>query len=169
MTGDQTGKTLIFDAWNRLVQFKNGPTLLETYGYDGLNRRITENPGTLRDLYYDSAWQLLEEDVSGCMQDQYVWSPVFIDAMIERDTPTQRLYGEQDADWNVTALVDSSGNVQERYIYDPYGAVTILPIGRPVGAAPSAGSSSTRAVASITPLAFITSATGTTARRSGGG
>jgi RHS repeat-associated protein len=125
-TTDQNGYTLIFDAWNRLVQVKNGQTVLETYGYDGLNRRITENPGTLRDLYYDSAWQLLEEDVAGSMADQYVWSPIYIDALIERDTPTQRMYVQQDANFNVTALVDTSGNVQERYIYDPFGSVTIL-------------------------------------------
>src|SRR5882672_5062773 len=67
-TTDQSGHTLIFDAWNRLVQVKNGQTVLETYAYDGLNRRITENPGTLRDLYYSSKWQLLEEDVAGSMQ-----------------------------------------------------------------------------------------------------
>jgi YD repeat-containing protein len=73
MTGDQTGKTLVFDAWNRLVQFKNGATPLESYAYDALNRRITENPGAVRDLYYSILWQLLEEDVSGSMQDQYVW------------------------------------------------------------------------------------------------
>jgi RHS repeat-associated protein len=126
MTGDQTGKTLIFDAWNRLVQYKNGATPLESYAYDARNRRITENPGTLRDLYYDSAWQLLEEDVAGSMQDQYVWSPVYIDALIERDTSTQRLYAQQDANFNVTALVDTTAAVQERYIYDPYGSVTIL-------------------------------------------
>jgi RHS repeat-associated protein len=126
MTGDQGGKSLIFDAWNRLVQFKNGSTVLETYSYDGLNRRVTENPGTLRDLYFSSFWQVLEEDVTGSMQDQYVWSPVYVDAMIERDTPTQRLYVQQDANWNVSALIDTSGNVQERYIYDPYGQVTIL-------------------------------------------
>jgi RHS repeat-associated protein len=71
-------------------------------------------------------WQLLEEDVSGSMQDQYVWSPVYIDALIERDTPTQRMYVEQDANFNVTALVDTTGNVQERYVYDPFGSVSIL-------------------------------------------
>jgi RHS repeat-associated protein len=60
------------------------------------------------------------------MQDQYVWSPVYVDAMIERDTPTQRLYVQQDADWNVTALVNTSGSVVERYVYDPYGSVTYL-------------------------------------------
>ncbi len=126
MTGDQNGKTLIFDAWNRLVQMKNGTTVLETYGYDGRGWRITENPGTVRDLYYSMLWQLLEEDVGGSMQDQYLWSPVYVDALVERDTPTQRMYVQQDATFNVTALVDTSGNVQERYVYDPFGAVTIL-------------------------------------------
>jgi len=60
------------------------------------------------------------------MQDQYVWSPVYIDALVERDTPSQRMYAEQDVNFNVTALVDTTGTVQERYIYDPFGAVTIL-------------------------------------------
>lgn len=60
------------------------------------------------------------------MADQYVWSSVYIDALIERDTPTQRMYVQQDMDFNVTALVDTTGTVQERYIYDPYGSVTIL-------------------------------------------
>src|SRR6266851_4494009 len=126
MTGDETGHTLIYDAWNRLVQVKNGPTVLETYSYDALGRRVTENPWTLRDLYYDRAWQLLEEDVAGSMADQYVWSPVYIDALIERDTPTQRMYVQQDANFNVTALVDTSGTVQERYINDPFGSFTVL-------------------------------------------
>src|SRR5262249_31939679 len=78
------------------------------------------------DIYFSKDWQAVEEDVSASMQDQYVWSPVYLDALVERDTPTQRLYAQQDANWNVTALIDTSGTVQERYIYDPDGAVTIL-------------------------------------------
>jgi RHS repeat-associated protein len=117
---------LVLDAWNRLVVVKSGSTTLEAYTYDGLGRRITENPGTLQDIYFSSAWQVLEEDVAGSMQDQYVWSAVYVDAMTERDTPTQRLYVQQDANWNVTALVNTSGSVVERYVYDPYGAVTYL-------------------------------------------
>jgi RHS repeat-associated protein len=125
-TTDQNGKTLVYDAWNRLVAYKNGVTVLQAYSFDALNRRITENPGTLRDLYYDSSWQLLEEDVSGSMADQYVWSSVYIDALIERDTPTLRMYVQENSNFDVTSLVDTSGNVQERYIYDPFGSVTIL-------------------------------------------
>src|SRR5207244_6387579 len=91
-----------------------------------LNRRITESPGTLRDIFFSKGWQVLEEDVAGSMADQYVWSPVYLDALIERDTPTLRMYVQQNPNYNVTSLVDSTGNVQERYIYDPYGLPTIL-------------------------------------------
>jgi hypothetical protein len=37
-----------------------------------------------------------------------------------------RLYVQQDANYNVTALVDTTGAVAERYAYDPYGSVTVL-------------------------------------------
>src|SRR5205823_582304 len=54
----------------------------------------------------------------------YVWSPVYVDALVERDAGGQRLYVQQDANWNVTALISSGGVVQERYAYDPYGKPT---------------------------------------------
>ncbi len=38
----------------------------------------------------------------------------------------RRLYAMQDANYNVTALADEGGTVVERYLYDPYGAVTVL-------------------------------------------
>ena len=127
-TTDQTGKTLIYDAWNRLVEVKSGSTVLEQYSYDALGRRITETPSgsPTKSLYYSSDWQVLEEDWSGATQVQYVWSAVYVDAMVERDRGSERLYALQDANWNVTALVNTSGVVQERYVYDPYGQVTIL-------------------------------------------
>jgi RHS repeat-associated protein len=61
------------------------------------------------------------------MQAQYVWSPVYVDALVERHTGNgPRLYAQQDANWNVTAVVDTTGTVQERYVYDPYGQATAL-------------------------------------------
>jgi YD repeat-containing protein len=92
---DQTGnKQFIFDAWNQLVQVRNASnqTLLESFAYDAQGRRIIENPGTARDLFFSAAWQVIEERVAGNAQDQYVWSPVYVDAMIEiaevlRDEP----------------------------------------------------------------------------------
>jgi RHS repeat-associated protein len=41
----------------------------------------------------------------------------------------QRLYVVQDANYNVTALFDNSGNVVERYVYDPFGQATVLDAG----------------------------------------
>ena len=37
-----------------------------------------------------------------------------------------RLYAQQNANYNVTAMVDSNGNVVQRYVYDPYGNMTVL-------------------------------------------
>src|SRR5207253_2131491 len=78
LTTDQSGKTLVYDAWNRLVAYKSGSTVLEALSYDGLDRRIVENAGTARDLYYSQGWQVLEERVGGAAKVQYVWSPVYV-------------------------------------------------------------------------------------------
>src|SRR5439155_6168277 len=63
MTTDELGRTLIYDAWNRLVQIKDSSgTTLYTYSYDALGRRVSETvpgtPATTHDLYYSAAWQV---------------------------------------------------------------------------------------------------------------
>jgi RHS repeat-associated protein len=105
---------------------KNAGTIIQAYSYDALSRRITENPGTLRDLFYSSKWQLLEEDVAGSIQYQYVWSPVYVDVLIERDTSTLRVYVQHNLNYDITSLISTSAAVLERYIYDPFGQPTIL-------------------------------------------
>jgi RHS repeat-associated protein len=76
---------------------------------------------------------MLEERVGGQARVQYVWSPVYVDAMVLRDrdsdgdgTLDERLWVVQDANFNVTAVVDGSGEVVERYVYDPFGQATVL-------------------------------------------
>src|SRR5262249_42143628 len=134
LTTDDHGYTLIFDAWNHLIQAKNGSTVLVTYSYDASGRRITENISALRDWYYDGD-RIVEERASGSSSPdiQYVWSPVYTDALIERDRDTdangtldERLYVQQDANWNVTAVLNTSGAVQERYDYDAFGSPSFL-------------------------------------------
>jgi hypothetical protein len=113
--------------------YKQGTQNLIAYAYDALGRRILENPNSPRTLYYSSSWQVLEEDVSGNAKDQNVWSPIYADALVERDRDpnnsgvlSERFYVQQDANWNVAAIIDTTGAVQERYVYDPYGSPTIL-------------------------------------------
>lgn len=135
MTTDETGRTFKYDAWNRLVETKNsGGTTLATYKWDGAGRRVQETRGSnTTDLYYSSQWQVLEERVGGTAKFSYAWSPVYVDAMIARDRDTdangsldERLYAVQDANFNMTALMDVSGNVVERFQYDPFGKFSML-------------------------------------------
>ena len=133
LTTDETGQTYVYDAWNQLVTVKNSSsTTIASYTYDGLGRRITETHGsTTTDLYFSAAGQVLEEQVAGTTAAHYVWSPVYVNALVVVDQisggTTTRLYVMQDANWNVTALVAaSSADVVERYVYSPYGVRTVL-------------------------------------------
>ena len=157
LTTDHEGRTLVYDAWNRLFSLKNsGGTLLARYGYDGLNHRITEQVATdaipdaataaIRDLFYSADWQVLEERVRtggvipATADTRYVWSPVYIDAMVLRDRNAdsnsstgpggleERVYVLQDGNWNTTALIAGAGvpgkvtgEVIQRFAYTPYG------------------------------------------------
>jgi RHS repeat-associated protein len=135
MTTDENGQHYVFDAWNRLMTVKDSSeTTIADYSYDGLGRRLTETEGgETRDLAYSLSGQVLEESVSGTTDVRYVWSPTAVNALVLRDRDSEsdgsfdeRLYALQDANRNVTALVDTGGAVQERYTYSPYGAVTVL-------------------------------------------
>lgn len=138
MTGDEQGRTFVWDAWNRLVRVQDASeqTLVE-YQYDGLKRRIVEQPAgqSSRVLYYSDQWQVIEERVGGDTQVQYVWSPVYVDAMILRDRDAdgnsgngleERIYVMHDANFNVTAITDATGEVLERYYYEAYGRAVYL-------------------------------------------
>jgi len=71
---------------------------------------------------------------------QYVWDVRYVDTPALRDenkdpgtdndcteAGDERLYYVSDANFNVTALVDAeTGEVVERYMYDPYGKATVL-------------------------------------------
>jgi RHS repeat-associated protein len=135
LTTDPTnGNIYVFDAWNRLVAVQNGGNMLTSYNYDALGRRIMESSsGMQTDLYYNNLWQVIEERVNSQTQTQYVWDPLASDTLVERDSNPDsngnlalRLYAQQDANGNVTALVATSGNVVERFVYDAYGQVTVL-------------------------------------------
>jgi len=60
----------------------------------------------------------------------YIWSAApgaYIDSMIARvNTAYGTLYVQHDANFNVTALTNTSGAVVERFIYDAYGTATYL-------------------------------------------
>jgi hypothetical protein len=90
MIKDETGKTYKYDAWNRVVEAKNSSSaVIASYGYDALNRRIKEThyaPSTeTRDLYYSADWQVIHERVGSAIKAEYVWSAVYVDALVYRN------------------------------------------------------------------------------------
>jgi RHS repeat-associated protein len=133
MTTDDVSRVLTWDAWNRLVEVADSVVdTMVAYEHDALGRRIeiTVNNDPATDLFYSSNWQVVEERVSGTTKVRYIWSPVYVDAMVLRDRDAdgnsgngleQRLYVTHDANWNITALINTSGSVVERYVQDPYG------------------------------------------------
>jgi RHS repeat-associated protein len=124
-----TAQTLTYDAWNRMVTVKQAGTAVGTYAYDGLNRRTTKQSvesGTLttRHFYYSNQWQVLEErtGTSTTANRQYVWGIRYRDDVILGDAGSQRMYALADY-FQPTALADTTGTVQERYVYRAFGDV----------------------------------------------
>ncbi len=145
---------LVSDAWLRLIRVVNdtgGATVAE-YKYDGLHRRtvklkfLTSTTWDRRDYYYSCAWQVVEERellnqtsktiVATVAKFQHLWGIRYIDEIVLRDEnkdgdgdcidgTDQRLYYAQDANFNVTALVDTANTVVERVLYDAYGKSTL--------------------------------------------
>lgn len=87
---------------------------------------------------HSTSWQLLSEAQIGIIYD-YVWSAAYPDAMVNRDQvgdqyePIERIYVRQDANWNVTSIVNVNGpaysptsETVERYVQDPYGDHLIM-------------------------------------------
>jgi len=103
-----SGLTCVYDAWNRLVEVKDGSTTIGRYEYDGLGRRAVSGVDSAargagmapdgvdlwRHYFYNAAWQAVETRVAGTSgsgpegvvpEVQYVWSERYIDAAVLRD------------------------------------------------------------------------------------
>ena len=148
--GSFRGSKYIYDAWNRMVKVTdNSDVTIAEYRYDGLNQRIVkllpngETNWDRTDFYYNANWQCLEERYGANQQKdilptntkiQWLWSVQYIDAPVLRwrdtsDPPDgtldETLYYCNDANMNVTTLINTDGSVAERYVYDPYGNVKV--------------------------------------------
>ena len=149
MLTDQNDLVYVVNAWNEIVTVKNSSgTTLETYTYDGLGDRMTntvytDDVGTTTNFFNSTEGQVIEEqaNATGYYTQRYVWSPTYINSMVDRDTDTSgsgltptgsefsRVWPIQDANYNTVALVvmsDGSATVVERYAYLPFGTVTYM-------------------------------------------
>ena len=127
-----------YDAWNRLVKVttRQDALTIGEYKYGPTGRRIKKvvsNSGD-RDgtaYYYYAGPQMIEQrDGSENVERQFVFGTQYIDepvAMIDDPDGTPSWYfHHQDANYNVVALTDSSGDVYEQYQYTPYGRLAVF-------------------------------------------
>ncbi|MGD9714001.1 MAG: RHS repeat-associated core domain-containing protein [Thermomicrobiales bacterium] len=132
---------LTSDAWNRLVKVQYGMDTIAEYEYDGLNRRIVKAVYSGGSHDHDEHFYLSEEnqvlegrlDSSSNPHKQFTWGTRYVDDLVFRTRDTddngsldETLYALHDANWDVTAVADTSGAVVERLFYDPYGKSTVL-------------------------------------------
>ena len=128
----------VWDAWNRLVEVKdeNGTTVQKN-AYDGLTRRITRDAASVvTHTYWTDRWKPLEERTGSATTaaQSYLWGerPGHRDELVLRDRDTddngtldERLYATMDY-FNGTAVLNTSGVVQERYAYSAFGVRRIM-------------------------------------------
>jgi len=124
-----------YDAWNRLVEVKDSSdALLANYEYNGLNHRVKKTVGDVVTMsFFNKQWQELDTAIvqpSGEGEIMtYIWGTRYIDDLVLRERDGEPLYSLADPNWNVVAVTDDSGTVQERMKYDAFGKVTWMGAG----------------------------------------
>jgi RHS repeat-associated protein len=141
-----------YDAWNRVVSMARDGVIVAAYEYDGLGRRIVSAEDSQARTtpdgvdtwkhYLHNGIQVIEQRNAATadaaveatqVKYQWLYSPRYIDAVIFRaeNTDTDGLADDNtlfyltDANYNITAVVNTSGAVVERYSYNAYGKRTI--------------------------------------------
>ena len=131
-TYDADGNMLTCDGWtftwnaqDRLVSATKGDTRLE-FNYDYLGRRFEKkvyesNVLVKHQLFvYDGFKQIAEYDAldSNTLANTYVWQPAGLDVPLLRNGSE---FLVSDANKNIVALLDTTGQVTDSYLYDPFG------------------------------------------------
>jgi RHS repeat-associated protein len=106
---------------------KSGSTVVASYQYDALNRRVKKIVGSeTRLFYYNQNWQCLEEYVGSDCNVRFVWGLRYVDDLVTYRNGSADYHVLQDANWNVVALTNVSGVVQERYTYASFGKLNVF-------------------------------------------
>jgi RHS repeat-associated protein len=128
-----TAFTFKWDAWNRLVEIKQGATVVATNEYDAMTRRTRKiSGGETRDYYYNNQWRSIEERVGSDVKEQFVWTPWDRWTLLRRHrsvsgTLDEVFYVAKDYLDPVGLIRADGGNeIVERYGYEAFGPVRIM-------------------------------------------
>ena len=106
---------------NRLTSVDNGQTA--TYKYDALNRRIQKtvvSTGSTTNYYYCGDQAIEERNANNAVVATYIFG-ISVDDVLQMQRGDNTYYYHKNHLGSVVALTDGSGNLVERYEYDPYG------------------------------------------------
>lgn len=120
LTSDGT-HTYQYNYNNRLISVDNGQTA--TYKYDALNRRIQKtvvSTGSTTNYYYCGDQAIEERDANNAVIATYIFG-ISVDDVLQMQRASNTYYYHKNHLGSVVALTDGSGNLVERYEYDPYG------------------------------------------------
>jgi hypothetical protein len=99
------------------------------YEFDALGRRVARDDGTQDTIFVQVGQQTIADYVSGTAAASpeyiYAWGS-YIDELILRTKPSGTdLHYHRNQQYSTYAVTNSSGSIQERYAYSPYGEMTI--------------------------------------------
>lgn len=127
-----------YDELGRLLKVErvSDGSVVATYKYDALGRRVAKTTGQgTTYYYYDTLLNVIEER-HGSDIATYVYGYGLYGAgsnqLVQMERGGNVYYYHQDFRGNVLALTDASGNVVESYQYDPYGNFEVISDGSTV-------------------------------------
>lgn len=133
--GWDTQFDLKWDAWNRLVEVRDGTTLVQANAYDGLTRRITSTDGTNTvHYYYNTAWRAVEHYLNAAPSPErrHLWGLRSRWDLVKRERDTdisgsldEKRYVLFDA-MDPVAICNEAGAIAQRFEYSPFGQVSFM-------------------------------------------
>jgi len=115
-------KTYIYDAQNRLVQVRNGTTVLASFTYDADGKRTSLTTSSTTRYLYDGNNVIAELDASNNVIARYTYNASGHLVSMMRDGQTY--YYHFNGHGDVIALTDNNGTVVATYDYDAWGNIT---------------------------------------------
>jgi len=143
-TDNFEAKSYTWDFDNQMASASVVSTGLTTaFTYDALGRRVSKTTGGTTTAFVTALNQEIAEYGGGALPANptrvYVFG-TYVDEPLAMVSGGTTLYYHANSLYCVAAMTDHTGSVQERYVYNPYGKVTILdPTGTVVRATSSVG------------------------------
>lgn len=121
LTGDGV-HTYVWNVRNQLVQIKQGTSVVASFSYDALGRRITRMESGASTAYLFDGLNAVQETQGAVVNP--ILTGLGIDQRFARNDSGGRTYFLMDRLGSTRALTNASGAMVNRYDYDPYGNTT---------------------------------------------